>query len=173
VSDAAEIANRCKATLIANYEIATWFANQHRVASTIGMNIGGRLQTSFGSVKMVNAVHSSQLPDGSYGGNPGGFLLAIDGKNIYFACDTALSMEMQCLANNTIDVAVLPIGDLFTMGVDDSLLAIDWLKPKTVLPTHYNTWPPISQDAVAWAEKVRSRSRCQPIVLAPGETYQL
>lgn len=173
VADAAEIANRCGATLIANYEIANWFANQHGVQSTIGMNLGGELSTDFGQVKMTNALHSSQLPDGSYGGNPSGFLLNIDQQRIYFACDTALFSDMQQIGQEGLDLAVLPIGDLFTMGIQDSLAAIELLQPKQVLPTHYNTWPPIEQNADVWAQKVRARSNCQPFVLLPGQSHSI
>ena len=172
VADAAEIANRNDATVVANYEIATWFAKQHGVKNTIGMNIGGQTELDFGIVKMTHAIHSSQLPDGSYGGNPGGFVLTIEGRKIYFACDTALFSDMQMIGNMGIDLAVVPIGDLFTMGIDDSIEAIKLIRPKQVLPTHYNTWPPIEQDANAWAKLVRARTTAQPIVLNPGDSHE-
>jgi L-ascorbate metabolism protein UlaG (beta-lactamase superfamily) len=122
---------------------------------------------------MIPALHSSELPDGSYGGSPAGFLLSLEQRKIYFACDTALFSDMQLLAKENLDLAVLPIGDLFTMGPDDSLQAIEWLKPKAVLPAHYNTWPPIAQDANAWADRVRASTAAIPLVLEPGQTHVL
>ena len=175
ISDAAEIANRIGATVITNYEIAQWLEKNHGVKNTIGMNIGGTAQTDFGKIKMTPALHSSGLPDGSYGGCPAGFVLSLndDGveKTIYFACDTGLFSDMGLIGHMGIDVAVLPIGDLFTMGPDDAVTATQLLTPKTVLPTHFNTWPPIEQDAEQWAEQIRSKTESVPAVLTPGETF--
>lgn len=154
VADAAEIANRTHAMLVANYEIATWFAEKHQVKNTLGMNLGGTVQLPFGRVKMTLAHHSSQLPDGSYGGNPGGFVVEADDKRIYFAGDTALFDDMHWIAEEGLDVAILPIGDVFTMGPDDSVKAAKLLNAPLVLPAHYNTWPPIEQDAKAWAGQI-------------------
>jgi len=151
VADVASIANRTGATVVSNYEIATWFAEKQQVKNTIGMNLGGGVDLPFGRAKLTIAYHSSQLPDGSYGGNPGGWLLTIGDKKIYFACDTALFSDMQLIGNAGIDLAVLPIGDLFTMGPEDSIEALHLILPKKVVPSHYNTWPPIEQDAAAWA----------------------
>lgn len=173
VADAAEIANRCKATLVANFEIANWFSEKHEVKSTVGMNHGGTAQLPFGSVKMTIAWHSSQLPDGSYGGNPGGFIVNMVGKSVYFAGDTALFSDMQLIGMGGLDAAVLPIGDLFTMGVADSVEATKLLKPKRVLPCHYNTWPPIEQDGDAWAKSIRASTDAEPCVLAVGEKVAL
>ena len=109
-------------------------------------------------MKLTLAFHSSSLPDGRNGGNPCGFLLTLTGgTKIYFACDTALFGDMTLIGAGGLDLAVLPIGDLFTMGPDDALEAVKLLKPKRVVPSHYNTWPPIAQDAQQWAERVRSR----------------
>lgn len=173
VCDVAEIANRCDSTVVAGYEVAEWFSKQHGVKNTIGMNIGGSLKLPFGSVKMTPAIHSSQLPDGSYGGVASGFLVMIDEKKIYFACDTALFSDMQLLAEKELDLAVLPIGDLFTMGPKDSVAATNFLNPKQVLPSHYNTWPPIEQDATRWAEMVKAGATAEPVVLQPGESLTL
>ena len=170
VADVAAIANRTGATVVAIFEIADWFSKNHGVQNTIGMNLGGGVDLPFGRAKMTLAHHSSQLPDGSYGGNPGGFLLTIDGANIYFACDTALFADMKLIGQAGIDLAVLPIGDLFTMGPEDSIEAINLIQPKRVAPAHYNTWPPIEQDAAAWAEHVRAETSAVPIVLEPGGT---
>ena len=146
VADAAEIANKNDATLVAVYEVATWFANNHGVKNTVGMNIGGQSKMDFGSVKMTQAIHSSELPRRCQAvGAPAGFVVTIGDKKIYFACDTALFSDMQLIGKMEIDLAVLPIGDLFTMGVEDSITAIEFINPKQVLPTHYNTWPPIDR----------------------------
>ena len=177
ISDAAEIANRIGATVVTNYEIALWLEKNHGVKNTIGMNIGGVAQTDFGKVKMTPALHSSGLPDGSYGGCPAGFVLTIDDdgaeKKIYFACDTGLFSDMALIGESGIDVAVLPIGDLFTMGPEDSVAATKLIQPKTVLPTHFNTWLPIEQNAVQWAEQIRSKTESAAAVLKPGETFAL
>ena len=173
LSDAASIANRTQAPLVAIYEIAEWFQKQHGVANTVGMNLGGAVQLPFGSVKMTNALHSSQLPDGSYGGNPAGFLVKLEEVTLYFACDTALFGDMQLIGQAGIDIAVLPIGDLFTMGPDDAVAATKLIQPKRVLPAHYNTWPPIEQDAEAWAAKVREQTDAKPIVTEPGQSVSL
>lgn len=169
VCDVAEIANRCDSKVVAVYEVASWFAEKHSVKDTVGMNIGGTLSLPFGQVKMTQAVHSSQLPDGSSGGVAAGFLVTIGERRIYFACDTALFSDMKLI--DGCDVAVLPIGDLFTMGLEDSVKATCLVSPKQVLPSHYNTWPPIEQDAAKWAEMVKSGSDAEPIVLKPGETH--
>ncbi len=173
IADAASIANRCNAKVLAIFEIAQWLANEHGVQDTVGMNIGGGVEMPFGRVTMTHAIHSSQLPDGSYGGNPGGFLLALPKGNVYFACDTALFSDMQLIGQRGIELAVLPIGDLFTMGIEDSIAAVKLIKPRRVAPAHYNTWPPIEQDASAWAERVRQETEASPEVIQTGETITL
>lgn len=164
VADAASIANRCGATLVASYEVATWFGEKHSVANTLGMNVGGAVQMPFGRLKMTHAIHSSQLPDGSYGGPAAGFLLESDGKRIYFAGDTALFSDLQLMGRGGLDVAILPIGDLFTMGPEDSVQAAQWLGAKLVLPSHFGTWPPIEQDAAAWAKMIQSQTSSKAMV---------
>jgi L-ascorbate metabolism protein UlaG (beta-lactamase superfamily) len=171
VADAAKIASRTGAMIVSNYEICEWFAKQG-VKKTLGMNLGGSAILPFGHVKLTLAFHSSQLPDGSYGGNPGGFLLSLtQGPRIYFACDTALFGDMAMIGAAGLDVAVLPIGDLFTMGIDDAVEATKLLAPKYVIPSHYNTWPPIQQDPQAWADLVRKNTTAEPVVLKPGESF--
>ena len=172
VADAAQIAKKHNATVVAIYETANWFANEHGVESTLGMNLGGATELPFGDVKMVPALHSNALPDGTYGGDPAGFVLTIDGRRIYLAGDTALFSDMKLYAHG-VDVAVLPIGDLFTMGIDDSIQATKLIEPKTVLPTHYNTWPPIQQDASDWAAKVASETNANATVLAVGQSFDV
>ncbi|MCL4146741.1 UNVERIFIED_CONTAM: hypothetical protein GTU68_050111 [Idotea baltica] len=137
----------------------------------VGMNIGGSVELPWGWVKMTQAIHSSQLPDGSYAGVAAGFLLELGDKKIYFACDTALFSDMKMIGEKEIDVAILPIGDLFTMGPKDSVAATNLIDPKQVLPSHYNTWPPIEQDAQAWAAMVKAGSTATPIVLEPGQSH--
>ena len=128
----------------------------------------------FGRVKLTIAFHSSSLPDGGNGGNPGGFLLTLaGGPKIYFACDTALFGDMKLIGAGGLDLAVLPIGDLFTMGPDDALEAVKLLKPKRVVPSHYNTWPPIAQDPQKWAERVRAETKSLPAVLQPGQSLTI
>ena len=173
VADAAKIANRTGAMVISNYEICQWLAGQG-VKNTLGMNLGGSAPVAFGRVKLTLALHSSQLPDGAYGGNPAGFLLTLkDGPKIYFACDTGLFGDMKLIGAAGIDLAVLPIGDVFTMGPDDAVEATRLIAPRRVAASHYNTWPPISQDVQQWAARIRQETKAEPIVLQPGETFTL
>jgi L-ascorbate metabolism protein UlaG (beta-lactamase superfamily) len=174
IADAAKIANRTGATVVSNYEITTWLAKQHEVKNTVGGNLGGGADLAFGRVKLTLAFHSSSLPDGSNGGNPCGFLLSLSsGQRIYFACDTGLFGDMSLIGAGGLDLAVLPIGDLFTMGPEDALEAVKLLKPKRVIPSHYNTWPPIAQDAEKWAARVRAETAAEAVVLKPGGTLTL
>jgi L-ascorbate metabolism protein UlaG (beta-lactamase superfamily) len=172
VADAAAIAARCGATVIANFEICQWLAARG-ATKTEPMNLGGAIATPFGRVKLTLAHHSSTLPDGASGGNPGGFLLSLADGKVYFAGDTALFADMKLIGDAGIDLAVVPIGDRFTMGPDDSLKAIQLLRPKRVAPAHYNTWPPIAQDAAAWGARVRQETAAVPVVLEPGGTTAL
>lgn len=173
VADAASIANRCGSTLVANFEIAQWFSSNHSVADTVGMNIGGFLDLPFGKIKLVPAIHSSSLPDGTYGGVAGGFVVEAGGKRVYFACDTCLFSDMRLIGAPGLDAAVLPIGDLFTMGIEDSVEAVGLLEPKIVLPAHYGTWPPIEQDATAWARRVSEKTTACPMVLDVGGSVEV
>jgi L-ascorbate metabolism protein UlaG (beta-lactamase superfamily) len=168
VADVASIANRCGATVVAIYEIAEWFGTNHSVENAIGMNIGGTVKLPFGDVKMTPALHSSQLPDGSYGGMPAGFVVAIGDSKVYFACDTALFSDMALVGAAGIDLAVVPIGDHFTMGPDESVEAVKLIGPKRAAPAHYNTFPPIEQDANAWADRIRAETDAEPVVVEPG-----
>ena len=173
VADVADIAQRTGATVVSNFEISQWLTNKQQVAHTLGMNLGGQVVLPFGTLKMTVAWHSSQLPDGSDGGNPGGFLLTTADGTIYFACDTALFSDMQLYGKSGVDLAVLPIGDLFTMGPADAVEATKLIAPRRVVPNHFNTWPPIEQDANDWARQVRAATAAEPIVLQPGETLTL
>jgi len=175
VSDVASIATRTGCKVVSNVEVGRWVGAQGVASGQIvGMNTGGTYNLGFAKVKFTIAFHSSSLPDGSYGGMPNGYIIiAPDGRKIYFAGDTALFGDMRLYGDEGIDVAILPIGDHFTMGIHDSLRAVKLLTPKAVVPMHYNTMPMIAQDGAAWAERVRSETQAKPVVLAVGETYTL
>lgn len=172
VGDSLAIAKRTDALVISVNEIALWFGNQGIEAH--GQHIGGGFKYPFGYLKLTLALHGSALPDGSNGGNPCGFLLTTnDGKKIYLAQDTGLFGDMKLIGEEGIDLAVLPIGDNFTMGPDDALRAVKMIQPKVVIPIHYNTWGLITQDANAWAERVQKETNTKAVVLKPGESYSL
>ncbi len=173
IADCVPIAKRLNVPVLSVYEITTWLQEKHAVENCIGMNIGGSVQQEFGTLKLTHAIHSSQLPDGSYGGNPAGLLFEIDGLRVYFACDTALFSDMKLIGDSGIDVAILPIGDLFTMGIEDSVEATKLIRPTVVLPTHYNTWPPIEQDSDAWSAMIREHTSAVPVVLQPGSSHEI
>jgi L-ascorbate metabolism protein UlaG (beta-lactamase superfamily) len=172
LGDAVDIAHRTSATVISNAEIASWFQNQN--IETHAQHIGGGFRHPFGYLKLTQAMHGSKLPDGSDGGNPVGFLLTTpDKKKIYFACDTGLFGDMRLIGEEGIDLAVLPIGDNYTMGPDDALRAVKLLNPKHVIPMHYNTFDVIAQDPDAWAKRVIAETSTTPHVLQPGESFSL
>jgi len=150
VADLLAIQKSSDAIIICIAEIANWLG-KHGINNAHGMNIGGGFNFEFGRVKMVNAVHSSTLPDGSPGGNPAGFVLYVDGKVIYYAGDTALTYDMKLLADENLDWAYLPIGDNYTMGVDDAIKASGFINCKNIIGMHYDTFPVIKID-VAEAE---------------------
>lgn len=169
VGDTVAIAKRTGATVVANYEIAGWFQKKG-LKKVHGQQHGGGFGYPFGRVKLTLAFHGSMLPDGSYGGNPCGLLLYLkDGKKVYDAADTGLFGDMKLIGEEGIDLAILPIGDNFTMGPDDALRAVKMIQPKKVLPIHYNTWDLIAQDASIWARRVRDETQTEPLVLKPGE----
>jgi len=172
VADVEAIAKRTGALLIANYEIVTWFQNQG-IENAHPMHIGGQHVFDFGTVKLTIAHHGSGLPDGSNGGNPAGIVLRTADGTIYHAGDTGLFLDMQLIAEEDIQVAILPIGDNFTMGPADSVKATGFLKASTVIPAHFNTWPLIEQDTDAWQQAIRSETSAQPVVLSPGESFLL
>jgi L-ascorbate metabolism protein UlaG (beta-lactamase superfamily) len=172
LGDAIPIAKRTGATVISNNEIAVWAANQG--VKSHGQHIGGGHTYPFGYLKLTHAVHGSCLPDGSNGGNPAGFLLTTtDGKKIYLACDTGLFGDMSLIGEEGIDLAVLPIGDNYTMGPEDALRAVKLIQPKHVIPVHYDTWELISQDANAWAKRVEADTNAKVHVLKPGEVFSV
>ncbi len=172
VADAERIAKRTGATIVAAFEITTWYA-QKGIEALWPMNLGGQKQFPFGLVKFVNAVHSSVLPDGTYGGNPGGFVIENREGCIYFAGDTALSKDMELIGQRfNLDWAILPIGDNFTMGVDDAILACDMIACDRVLGMHYDTFPyiQIDQDAAKMSFK---KAKKELVLLEIGAERQL
>ncbi|MFQ5398071.1 MAG: metal-dependent hydrolase [Anaerolineae bacterium] len=172
IADTVPLAKRTGAQVIANFEICTWINNQGH-ENTHPMNTGGGYEFPFGRVKMTPALHSSGLPDGSYGGDPGGYILSVGEKRIYLAGDTALFSDMSLIGRDGLDLVVLPIGDNFTMGPADAYLALEYLKPKVVIPCHYNTWPLIAVDVDAWAARVSAETNIKPIVLGIEDSYSL
>lgn len=172
VGDTVEIAKRTGAMVVSNYEIAGWL--ESKGVKTHGQHLGGGHWHEFGYLKLTFAIHGSMLPDGSYGGNPAGFLLStLDGEKIYMACDTGLFGDMRLIGEEGIDLAVLPIGDNYTMGPEDALRAVKLIQPKHVIPIHYNTWDLISQNADAWASRVEAETTAKVHVLKPGEGFTL
>ncbi|SRR5699024_824323 len=159
VGDTEKIAKRNGSLVVALNELAVYLGGKG--LKTHPMNIGGAYDFEFGRVKFTHAFHGSsyQEEDGTfiYTGMPGGILLTIDGKTIYHVGDTSLFSDLKMIGEmNDIDVAFIPIGDNFTMGPEDALIAADWINAKTVVPVHYNTFPVIKQDPEAFAKKVRT-----------------
>ena len=170
LADAAAIAKRTGATIVSNYEVTIWF-NHQGLQKTHPLNHGGGWRFEFGRVKFVNAIHSSSLPDGTYGGNPGGFVIESAEGNFYYSGDTALTMDMKLIGESTrLTFAALPIGDNFTMGVDDAIKAAEFVRCHEVLGLHYNTFPPIKIDPLAAIEKFKA-ARQHLHLLLPGESH--
>lgn len=156
-------------TLVSNYEIVSWFAKKG-IEKGHPMNHGGHWNFDFGKVKYVNAVHSSSFPDGSYGGNPGGFLLEIEGKHIYYAGDTALHQDMKLIGSSFApDFAFLPIGDNFTMGYEDALIAADFIQCEHIIGMHYDTFPYIEIDKKAAINAFANKGK-ELILMEIGKT---
>ncbi len=159
VADVVEIAERTGATVIAPFEVGDWFENKG-VKNVQAMNHGGAARMDFGRVKLTAAIHSSSMPDGSYGGNPAGFVIESDEGNFYYSGDTALTMDMKLMRESTkLHFAVFPIGDFFTMGIDDAVRAADFVGVTKFVGVHYDTFPPIKLDREAALRVARSRSK--------------
>lgn len=176
VGDALEIAKKNDATIIAPNELAVYMQKQGAKAHP--MHIGGARTFSFGKVKLTQANHGSAIINDKeiiYMGNPCGFLLYIDHKVIYHAGDTGLFGDMKSVIGdlNNIDVAMLPIGDNFVMGPEDAVIAARWLKAKTVVPMHYNTFTVIEQDAVAFKNKLESETDSVAQIMSPGDAMEI
>ena len=172
VGDAVEIAKRTHAMVISNHEISIWLKAQG-VKRTHDMHIGGSHRFPFGTLKLTIAHHGSILPDGSCGGSPAGLLFQTDAGNIYHAGDTGLFGDMALIGEVGLKLAILPIGDNYTMGPADSLRAIRLLQPEIVMPCHVNTFPVIEQDVAAWSDQVRKSTSARPVVLQPGQQFAL
>jgi len=139
-ADAVQIAKQNKSTVIGAFEVAMWM-NSQGVENYHPMNTGGKWKFDFGTVKCTSAIHSSNMPDGSYGGNPMGFLLTTGEGNFYYSGDTALTMDMQLIPKwGKLDFAVLPIGDNFTMGIDDAIAAAEMIQCQNIVGVHYDTF---------------------------------
>jgi L-ascorbate metabolism protein UlaG (beta-lactamase superfamily) len=173
VGDTVEIAKRTGATVIATFELAGWLTNQG-VENAIGANHGGTVDFDGGSTKLVPAWHTSSYGDDfAAPGVPAGHVVRFGGQTIYFAGDTCLFGDMQLIGEEGLDAAVLPVGDRFTMGPKDALRAVRFLSPKLVIPCHYNTFPPITQDPQTFKQQVDAETDATCIVLAPGESHDL
>jgi len=147
IFDVEAIAKRTNATIVSNAEIASYYANKGFQSHP--MNHGGSWNFDFGKIKYVNAIHSSSFPDGSNGGNPGGFVIESEHKNIYIAGDTALTFDMKLIPLRTqLDLAIFPIGDNFTMDIDDAIIASDFVECDKILGIHYDTFGYIEIDQV-------------------------
>jgi L-ascorbate metabolism protein UlaG (beta-lactamase superfamily) len=171
VGDTESIAKQSQATLISSHEIVNYMASKGVTGH--GMNPGGSFQFPFGKVKFTPAWHSSSFDDGTYGGMPMGVIVEADGKRIYHAGDTALFTDMSLISRKPLDLALLPIGDNFTMGPEDAVEAVKLLKPKTVIPIHYNTFELINQDAQAFKRAVETETSSLCVVLSPNETFKM
>ena len=170
IGDTVEIAQRTGATVISNAEICGWLRKKD--VKVHGQHLGGGFTYPFGYLKLTLALHGSALPDGSYGGNPAGFLLTTnEGEKIYLAGDTGLFGDMRLIGEEGVTLAVIPIGDNYTMGPADALRAVKLLSPEVVIPMHFNTFDLIVQDAEAWAKNVRAETGAQVHVLKPGESF--
>jgi L-ascorbate metabolism protein UlaG (beta-lactamase superfamily) len=170
LGDTVPIAKRENATVICNFEIANWCGAQGVTAHP--MHIGGAREFPFGRVKLTQAFHGSSFPDGTYGGMPAGILLTIDGKTLYDSGDTGLFSDMKLIGEMTpIDLALLPIGDNFTMGVDDALRAVEFLRPKMVIPMHYKTFDVINCDPDLFVSKVKEMG-IEAKLLGYGESIE-
>lgn len=173
VADVDQIAkNNPNARLISNFEIISWF--EEKGLSGHSMNHGGKYSFDFGTVKYVSAVHSSVLPDGSYGGNPGGFVLWDENTSFYIAGDTALTHDMKLIPQlcPALDFAILPVGDNFTMGYEEAVLAADFIGCDKIIGCHFDTFPPIkiNHEDVKSAFAVKNIDFYLPEV---GETIEL
>jgi L-ascorbate metabolism protein UlaG (beta-lactamase superfamily) len=172
VADVIDIAQRTGASVITSYEVGCWFEKK-KLKNVQAMNHGGTMKTDFGRVKLTAAIHSSSMPDGSYGGNPCGFVVETRDGNFYYSGDTALTLDMKLIPETTkLRFAVLPIGDFFTMGIDDALRAADFVGVTKIVGVHYDTFPPIKIDHAA-AQKAARRAGNELLLPRIGETIDV
>ena len=172
VGDSVEIAKRTGALVVCNFEMGDWYL-AHGVEKVFQGNPGGTFRNEWLSAKWTIAFHSSSFPDGAYGGQPNGFVIRGGGATIYHAGDTCLFSDMQLIGAEGLDLALLPIGDCFTMGIEDSIAAVRLLRPRLASPMHFNTFPPIEQDATAWGNRVNAETEAQAVVLEPDGVITL
>ncbi|MDW5289580.1 metal-dependent hydrolase [Formosa sp. PL04] len=171
VADVEAIAKRTNAVIVSNAEIVSYYSNKGFEGHP--MNHGGKWDFEFGTVKYVNAIHSSGFADGTYGGQPGGFVIEGERKNIYIAGDTALSFDMKLIPMQLkLDLAILPIGDNFTMGIDDAILASDFVECDKVLGYHFDTFGYIEIDHVEAKRKFFDKDK-DLMLLEIGESIEL
>ena len=171
LGDAIPLAQRDRATIVATAELAK-FCGQ-RGATAHAMHIGGAHQFPFGRVKLVPAFHGGAVEGdatGQFTTHPCGVLVTMDGHTVYHCGDTGLTVEMQLLAGS-VDAMLVPIGDNYTMGIEDAVRAVEFVQPRTVIPMHYNTWDVIRADPEQFKHEVGGRARV--VVLAPGQTHTL
>ncbi len=172
IADCISIAKRTGCMVVANWEIHEWL-NKNEVTNTHPMNIGGKWPFDFGTVKCVVAQHSSGLPDGSYGGNPMGFLFMTEAGNFYYSGDTALTWDMKLIPEWTKPgFSVLPIGDNFTMDIEDAILASDFIQCNRIVGVHYNTFGFIKIDTAKAVSAFAAKGK-ELILPAIGATIEL
>jgi L-ascorbate metabolism protein UlaG (beta-lactamase superfamily) len=172
IADVAAIAARTGATVIAPFEVGEWFEKKG-VRNIQAMNHGGAARTSFGRVKLTAAIHSSSMPDGSYGGNPCGFVVESSEGNFYYSGDTALTSDMKLIGEQTqLRFAALPIGDFYTMGITDAVRAADLVGVNKIVGVHYDTFPPIRIDRDA-AQKTAEAGGKELLLPAIGESIEI
>lgn len=171
VGDAGAIAKRTGATIVSNFEITQWFGKQG-LKQSHPLNHGGGHTFDFGRVKFVNAIHSSSLPDGTYAGNPGGFVIESSEGNFYYSGDTALTLDMKLIGESTrLRFAALCMGDNFTMDFQDAVKAADFVRCSDVLGLHYDTFPPIKMDHQAAMDRFKAAGKHLHL-LEPGATHE-
>jgi L-ascorbate metabolism protein UlaG (beta-lactamase superfamily) len=172
IADLLPIAKRTGATIIGIWEIHDW-AQKNGITQTHPMNIGGKWQFEFGTVQLVNAIHSSSFPDGSYGGAPVGFVVQTSEKSFYYSGDTALFSDMQLIARNKhLDFAFLCIGDNFTMNYDDAILAAKWVNVNKVIGMHYDTFGYIKIDHEKAIQSFKSEQK-ELVLMKIGSSIEL
>ena len=170
--DTMDIAKRCGALVVANFEITNYVQAQGH-SNVLSLNTGGMWQFPWGRATQTYARHSSSFPDGTYGGNPNGYLIHAEGKCIYNAGDTDAFGEMAWIGeDHAVDVMLMPVGDCFTMGVQGSVRAARMVQANLNVPMHYNTFPPIEMDIGTWTSAM-GRAGLPARVLAPGESLSL
>jgi L-ascorbate metabolism protein UlaG (beta-lactamase superfamily) len=172
IADCISIASRTGAKVVCSFEIHVWLNNKG-ITNTHPMNTGGKWNFDFGTVKCVVAQHSSGLPDGSYGGNPMGFVFTSEEGNFYYSGDTALTLDMQLVPQYaSLGFAVLPIGDNFTMDARDAVQAAKFIQCRKIVGVHYDTFGFIKIDH-AWAQQLFAEEGMQLFLPAPGESLEL